>query len=143
MNRFMFFDVGALLLRLSLGVVLLMHSLYLKAFVYTLAGTATFFGSLGLPEILAYIVFTIEVVGSLAIILGVYSRYFSLIVIPVFLGATWAHFSSGWLFTNSGGGWEYPFFLAVMAFVQFSIGDGKYVLSLRFSSETNRLKPLA
>ena len=126
-------DMGKLLLRLSLGMVLLAHSAYLKFFVFTLAGTASYFSSLGLPNVLAYIVFTVEVVGGVAIIMGIYSRYFSLLIIPVLLGATWVHWGNGWLFTNTGGGWEYPLLLTVIAFVQASIGDGKYVVSSRFS----------
>jgi putative oxidoreductase len=126
-------DLGKLLLRLSLGTILLAHSAYLKFFVFTLAGTASYFSSLGLPSVLAYIVFTVEVVGGVAIIMGIYSRYFSLLIIPVLLGATWVHWGNGWLFTNTGGGWEYPLLLAVIAFVQASIGDGKHVVSSRFS----------
>lgn len=133
MNHFLSFDRGALLLRVSLGVVLLAHSLYLKLFVFTLPGTAAFFASIGLPSLLAYLVFLMEVVGGLAIIAGVYSRFFSVVLIPVLLGATWAHLSSGWLFSNAGGGWEYPLFLVFMAAVQANIGDGKYVISSRFS----------
>ena len=126
-------DMGKLLLRLSLGMILLAHSTYLKFFVFTLAGTASYFSSLGLPNVLAYIVFTVEVVGGVAIIMGIYSRYFSLLILPVLLGATWVHWGNGWLFTNTGGGWEYPLLLTVIAFVQASIGDGKYVVKTRFS----------
>ena len=53
-------DVGKLFLRLSLGMILLAHSAYLKFFVFTLAGTASYFSSLGLPGVLAYIVFTVR-----------------------------------------------------------------------------------
>jgi putative oxidoreductase len=127
-------DVGKLFLRLSLGAVILAHSAYLKFFVFTLAGTASYFYSLGLPSVLAYIVFVVEVVTGVAIIAGIYPRYCSLLIIPILLGATWAHWGNGWLFTNAGGGWEYPLLLAVIAFVQASIGDGKYVVNSRFSS---------
>lgn len=44
---------GALLLRVSLGVMFLAHSLLLKGVTYTLPGTAKFFESLGLPGPLA------------------------------------------------------------------------------------------
>src|SRR5437899_11167423 len=45
---------GALLLRVSLGVLFLIHA-SLKIFVFTPAGTAQFFESLGLPGFLAYL----------------------------------------------------------------------------------------
>jgi putative oxidoreductase len=123
-------DFAAFVLRISLGSVLLAHSVYLKLFVFTLPGTAQFFSSLGLPGFMAYAVFAIEAAAGIALILGVQTRLFAALAIPVLLGATWAHWSSGWLFTNNGGGWEYPLFLALMAFVQVSLGNGKYALSL-------------
>ena len=123
-------DFAAFVLRISLGSVLLAHSVYLKLFVFTLPGTAQFFSSLGLPGFMAYAVFAIEAIAGIALILGVQTRLFAALAIPVLLGATWAHWPSGWLFTNNGGGWEYPLFLALIAFVQVSLGNGKYALSL-------------
>lgn len=122
-------DTAALILRLALGSVALAHSVYLKLVVFTLPGTAAFFGSIGLPEFLAYVVFTIEAVAGIALILGVQTRVFAALLIPVMLGATWAHWANGWLFTNGGGGWEYPLFLAFAALVQLSLGGGNYSLT--------------
>ena len=47
MNRILNPDISASILRAALGIVLIAHSLYLKMVVYTLAGTAQFFGSIG------------------------------------------------------------------------------------------------
>ncbi len=128
-------DTGALILRVALGIVLLAHSLYLKMMIFSLAGTADFFVSIGLPAILAYGVFILEVVAGTALILGLYSRFFAASVTPVLLGATWVHASNGWLFSNSGGGWEYPLFLFFMAIVQITLGDGKYSLRRYYLSQ--------
>ena len=122
-------DVGTLIHRVALGSVLLAHSVYLKLMVFTLPGTAQFFDSIGLPGFLAYAVFVTEAVAGIALILGIKTRVFSALVIPVLLGATWAHSSSGWLFSNAGGGWEYPLLLVVMAITQIALGDGKYALT--------------
>jgi putative oxidoreductase len=46
---------GALLLRLTLGIAFLAHSLYLKLFIFTMDGTVHFFESLGLPDLLAWV----------------------------------------------------------------------------------------
>jgi putative oxidoreductase len=132
MNTLLTPDLGAFVLRISLGLVLLMHSAYLKLMVFTLPGTAAFFGSLGLPEFSAYIVFSIEVIAGIALILGVQTRVFSALAIPILAGATWVHSGNGWLFTNEGGGWEFPLFLTAMALVQVCLGDGKFALSTRF-----------
>ncbi|MFO6425044.1 DoxX family protein [Motilimonas sp. KMU-193] len=129
MNRLFNPETSALILRLTLGTVLLAHSLYLKMVVFTLAGTAQFFVSIGLPATLAYIVFLLEAIVGVGLLLGFYTRIFSALIIPVLLGATWVHSASGWLFTNTGGGWEYPLVLSLMAIVQLGLGDGKYALS--------------
>jgi putative oxidoreductase len=122
---------GALISRIGLGIVLLAHSVYLKAVVYTLPGTAGFFTSIGLPGTLAYLVFAVEAVAGVALIVGYKVRLASLAVVPVLLGASWAHLANGWLFTNPGGGWEYPLFLAVVAVAQIFLGAGCYAVDNR------------
>ena len=123
---------GVFLLRVSLGVILIAHSLYLKMMVFTLPGTAQFFASIGLPGMLAYVVFTIEAIAGIALLLGIKTRWFAAITIPVLLGATWAHFGAGWLFTNPNGGWEYPAFLSMAMAVQVLLGDGALTTKLPF-----------
>lgn len=120
--------VGATVSRIALGIVMLAHSAYLKLFIFTLPGTAQFFVSLGLPAVLAYAVFAIETVAGILLIIGWRVRWASLALIPVLLGATWAHLEAGWLFNNEGGGWEYPLYLAVMATAQMFLGAGRWSL---------------
>ena len=127
-------DAGRLLHRATLGLVLLFHSVYLKAVVFTLPGTAAYFSSIGLPEFSAYLVFLLEAVAGAALLIGYRVRLFSLAVIPVLVGATWAHAANGWLFTNPGGGWEYPLVLTAMAATQALLGAGTFAIS-RFPSE--------
>lgn len=138
MNRLLNPETSAFILRVALGSVLLAHSLYLKMVVFTLAGTAQYFTSIGLPEILAYIVFLVESIVGVALLLGFNTRIFSALVIPILLGATWAHSPNGWLFTNAGGGWEYPLLLTFMAVAQLGLGDGKYAISSYFLSKQSR-----
>lgn len=120
-------DYGALILRLALGTMFVAHAL-LKYFVFTLPGTVAFFESLGLPGFFAHLTILAELVGGVLLILGVYARAVALVLVPVLLGATWAHIGNGWLFTNPKGGWEYPAFLTVAAVVQALIGDGAFAL---------------
>ncbi len=120
-------DQGALLLRLGLGVMFIAHAL-LKLFVFTLPGTAQFFGSLGLPPFLGYVTFAAELVGGAMLVLGVYARQVALALVPILIGATWAHWGSGWVFSAPNGGWEYPAFLTLAAVVQYLIGDGAFAL---------------
>lgn len=108
-------DAAAALLRVSLGVMYLTHSVLLKLFTYGLAGTAGYFASIGLPESLAYAVFAAEAVGGVLLLVNVATGWVSLALIPVLGGALWAHAGNGWVFSNEGGGWEYPLFLIAVS----------------------------
>ena len=119
---------GAFVLRLALGTMFVAHAL-LKYFVFTLPGTAQFFASLGLPGFLGYATFAAELVGGLLLIAGVKTRVVSLALVPVLIGATWAHAGNGWLFSAPNGGWEYPAFLAAAALAQTLLGDGKFAVT--------------
>ncbi|OFZ92982.1 MAG: hypothetical protein A2Z64_09745 [Betaproteobacteria bacterium RIFCSPLOWO2_02_67_12] len=119
---------AALVLRLALGVMFIAHAL-LKYTVFTLPGTVKFFESLGLPGPLAYLTFAAELVGGALILAGLGSRYAAAALVPVLIGATWAHAGNGWLFSAPNGGWEYPAFLAAAAIAQALLGDGRYALA--------------
>lgn len=116
-STFLSSSAGAALLRISLGVMYVAHSLILKYFMYTLAGTAQYFESIGLPGLLAYIVFAAELIGGVLLIAGVRTRAVALALVPVLVGATWAHIGNGWVFSNPNGGWEYPVFLIIASIV--------------------------
>ena len=118
---------GVALLRVSLGVMWVAHAL-LKLLVFTLPGTAAFFASLGLPGLLAYPVFAIELVGGAALILGVYARQVSLALVPIMAVAAWVHFPNGWAHTSPNGGWEYPVFLIVASVALWLLGDGAFAV---------------
>jgi putative oxidoreductase len=119
---------AALLLRLSLGGLFLAHA-GLKLMVFTPAGTAKFFASVGLPPALAYVTITAEVVGGIALILGVWTRFVAVALIPVLLGAiATVHGQAGFFFNNANGGWEYPAFWVVALIVQALLGGGAFEL---------------
>lgn len=122
-------ELAAFLLRVALGVMFLAHSVILKLFVFTLPGVASYFGSIGLPEILGYVVFAAEAVGGAMLVLGVQARWVALGLTPILIGATWAHAGNGWVFNAPGGGWEYPAFLSLLGVLQAMLGDGRYALS--------------
>ena len=135
-------NTSTFLLRVSLGLVLIAHSLYLKLMVFTLGGTAQYFASIGLPEVMAYVVFTIEAIAGVAITLGYKTKMFSAIVVPVLLGATWAHINNGWLFSNAGGGWEYPVILTIMATAQIGLGNDLFAID-NYLNKQNKPTPSA
>ena len=118
---------AALVLRLTLGTAFIAHGL-LKVLVFTVPGTVQFFGSLGLPAIVAYATIAAELAGGALLILGAYTRWVALALVPLLLGAAWAHSGNGWVFSAPGGGWEFPVFWAMTLIVQALLGDGAYAL---------------
>lgn len=119
---------ASLILRLILGVLFLAHG-GLKLFVFTPAGTAAFFGSLGLPGWLAYVTIAWELVGGIALILGIWPRLVAIALIPVLLGAIFTvHGPAGFFFTNPKGGWEFLALWIAGLFALALIGDGPFAL---------------
>ncbi|EKE84444.1 DoxX family protein [Idiomarina xiamenensis] len=118
------------LLRVSLGVMTLAHGL-MKVFIFTLPGTVSYFESLGLPGFFAYLTIAAEIGGGLALIAGFYTRLISLLLVPVLLGAAWVHMGNGWVFSNAGGGWEFPIFWTITLLVQAGLGGGKWAVKGR------------
>jgi putative oxidoreductase len=117
------FDIAAIVLRTTLGVMFVAHAA-LKYFVFTLPGTAKFFESLGLPGALGYLTFGAELVGGLLLIAGIRTRIVALALMPFVLGATWAHAGNGWVFNAPNGGWEYPAFLSIATLLTVLLGNG-------------------
>ncbi len=138
---------GVLLLRVSLGVMFIAHSLVLKLMTFSLAGTAQYFESLGLPASLAYATFFAELIGGIMLVLGIQTRWVALALLPVLAGAAWVHMGNGWVFSAPGGGWEYPLYLIVLSVAQALLGDGAYALKpssrLPLFSAPASLKPAA
>jgi putative oxidoreductase len=121
--------LAALLLRVSMGVMFLAHSVVLKYLTFTLPGTAGFFESIGLPGWLAYAVFAAEAIGGVLLILGIQVRLVALALLPVLVGALWVHAGNGWVFTSANGGWEYPLYLIVLLLAQVLLGEGAFALA--------------
>lgn len=118
---------GTALLRVTLGIATISHGL-LKVLVFTMPGAVGFFESLGLPGFLAYVTVFVEIVGGLALVAGFQTRLVSLAMVPILLGAMWAHSGNGWVFSNQGGGWEYPLFWAIALVAQAMLGSGAFAV---------------
>lgn len=118
---------SALLMRVSLGAILLAHGL-LKVMVFTIPGTVGYFESIGLPAIVAYLTIMGELVGGIAILVGLYTRLAAILSLPILIGAAIVHASNGWVFSNQGGGWEFPVLLIVLAISVAISGNGAYAV---------------
>ncbi len=120
--------LGILALRVTTGALFLIHGLT-KLFVFTPAGTAGYFESIGLPGALGWLTMLAEIGGGLALILGIKARLVSLALVPVLLGAAiFGHGAAGFNWSNAGGGWEYPVMWAIVQVALAALGDGPYAL---------------
>ncbi|MBU6439885.1 MAG: DoxX family protein [Betaproteobacteria bacterium] len=119
---------GITLLRVSLGILFLAH-VALKVFVFTIPGFVSYFASLHLPAVMAYGTIALEAFGGLALVLGIYAPWVAIpLALEMFGTIVMVHGANGWLFTNKGGGWEYPAFWAVALVVLSLLGDGALAL---------------
>ncbi|NRG46040.1 DoxX family protein [Bacillus sp. CRN 9] len=78
-------QIAAAILRVVLGVVFFMHGV--SKFQDGIGNTVGFFESLGLPGFGAYIVALIELIGGLAMILGIGTRIISILFAFIMVGA--------------------------------------------------------
>jgi putative oxidoreductase len=131
---------AALVLRVTLGLMYIAHSLVLKYFTFTLAGTAQFFESIGLPGPLAYLTFWAELLGGILLVAGIGTRWISIALLPILIGATWVHAGNGWVFSAANGGWEYPVFLIAASIVLAMLGDGRYALGNTLTAPNLRVR---
>ena len=118
--------IGVSLLRIHFGIILLAHG-WLKVYVFSIAGTVGYFSSIGLPPIIAYLVIFGELVGGLALILGIQTRLAAALAVPIVFGAAVMNGGNGWLHSASGGGWEYAASLTVIAVSLAIMGSGQYL----------------
>ncbi|MEK3889452.1 DoxX family protein [Bacillus sp. FSL K6-3431] len=78
-------EIGTFLLRVMLGLVFLANGV--SKFQGGIENTVGWFDSIGIPGFLAYAVGTIELVGGIAMILGVGTRIVSLLFGIIMIGA--------------------------------------------------------
>lgn len=101
-------QLAVLLLRILLGLTMALHGLQK---VLGMAGTVTFFDSLGLPAFLPYFVATIELVGGIFMMIGLLVPLVSLGFVAVLVGAILT-LKIG---SNFVGGYELELLLIIMS----------------------------
>ena len=115
---------GPTLLRIVVGFAFFMHGQQ-KLRVNGIDGTEQFFGGLGvpLPGIAAFAVVAIEIVGGIALILGLWTRVVALLQAATALVAGYlVHLDNG--FFASDGGVELTLLLAAAGFALALVGPG-------------------
>lgn len=120
---------GATLLRITLGVIFVMHA-YLALFVYGVRGTVQFQRSLGLPlpEVSAWYLILAHGVGGLLLVLGLFTRWAALANLPIMAGAFFlVHLKEGF-FMGPRGGYEYVLLVLAATLALVFLGPGALAL---------------
>jgi putative oxidoreductase len=82
-----------------------------------------------LPSFLAYVVGTVELIGGIALILGLCTRIFSALLVADMLGAILkVKFSLGFLGNGQGPGYEFELMLLAVALCLSITGSALYSL---------------
>ena len=138
---------GALVARLTLGIVLFPHGAQkmLGWFGgYGFTGTMDAFTTqMHLPWIVAFAVIMIEFLGSISLILGFTSRIWSLAIIGLFTGIIFTNhlehgFFMNWFGNQAGEGYEYALLIIGLAISILINGSGKNALDTQLVKKINQ-----
>ena len=114
-----------LVMRMAIGAILIAHG-YHKVFG-GFHRHMDMVGSLGLPGWMAYLSTGTEFFGGIAIILGLFTRFFSLAVLIEMTVVIWKiHFKNG---LTGQGGYEFPMAVGTIALALLCFGGGPWGLS--------------
>ncbi|MGH8738735.1 MAG: DoxX family protein [Burkholderiales bacterium] len=130
MNSLFVDDIGKLVLRLTLGLLILLHGVGKILHPAALGFIGAKLTDLGLPHEVAYLVYVGEVVAPLLIILGVYSRIGGLLVVINMIFALVLVHSTQLLTLGKNGGWalELEGFYLFCGLAVLLFGSGKVAI---------------
>ncbi|MGE6610708.1 DoxX family protein [Peribacillus sp. NPDC076916] len=107
-------EIGTFLLRVMLGTSFFMHGL--SKFKDGLDNTAGWFQSIGIPGFMGYVVGIIELVGGIALIIGLGTRIISAFLVFIMAGAiVYVKFPAGFMGNGEGTGYELDLVLMIIA----------------------------
>lgn len=134
------FEVSTLILRVILGVIFFIHGLV--KFQGGIENISGWFESIGLPGALAYIVASVEMVGGLAVVIGLGTRIVSVLLSLVMIGAIIkVKLAVGFLGNGQMAGYELDLAFLAMAVVIAINGSNIFALDhLILNKPTNRNK---
>ncbi|MEE2523608.1 DoxX family protein [Pseudarthrobacter sp. J75] len=144
MNKTPMTATALAVLRIALGFVFLAHG-WQKFNQFTIAGTQASFAQMGVPaaEIAAPIIATLELVGGIALILGIFTRVAGALLALNMLGALFLVHAPAGVFAAEGG-YELVLILGAGALALALAGAGKFsVDNALFGRRSSRLHALA
>jgi putative oxidoreductase len=136
-------EIGALVLRVTLGALFLIHGIV--KFQGGIENIVGWFDSIGLPGFMAYGVALLEVIGGIALIIGLATRLVSGLFALLMIGATLkVKLAVGLLGNGQMTGYELD--LAFLAIAVYLVINGSKLLSvskLIFHNDSNEIKRAA
>jgi putative oxidoreductase len=132
------------ILRVVTGFLFAAHG-WQKFTEFTIAGTQAAFAQMGVPaaNLVAPVIATLELVGGIALILGVLTRVFAVLLAADMLGALFLVHASAGIFAATGG-YELVLILAAAALAVALVGAGKVSVDKALFGRTgSRLSVLA
>lgn len=132
------------ILRIVAGFLFAAHG-WQKFNEFTIAGTQAAFAQMGVPaaNVAAPVIATLELVGGIALILGVLTRVFAALLAVNMLGAMFLVHAPAGIYAETGG-YELVLILAAAALAVALVGAGKVsVDKVLFGRSGSRLSVLA
>ncbi|MFJ7668002.1 DoxX family protein [Lysinibacillus sp. NPDC097195] len=127
-------NIGSTILRVVLGIIFAVHGF--QKFQGGISYTADFFTSLGIPCFMAYIVAAIELVGGAALILGLATRIFGVLLTMTMIVAIFtAKLSIGFIGADGLAGYELDLALAAIALYFALAGASRFSLDAQLFSK--------
>lgn len=122
-------DIAKLILRLSVGIMMLFHGI--EKIINGINGVKHLTVKAGLPEFFAYGVYIGEVIVPIFIILGLYARVASLFLALNMIMAIFLAYGSSFLSLGKYGApiIELPLFYFILSIVIFLLGSGRYAVN--------------
>jgi putative oxidoreductase len=118
-------DAGILLIRIAVGLIFLLHG---WSKLQGMDNVVAWFATLGFPAFLAYFVAWSEVLGGLALLVGIFVRYVGILLgIIMVVAIIKVHIDKG--YSVATGGYEFALVLMLGAFAITTFGAGAYSLA--------------
>jgi len=137
-------NIGFSIARLTLGIVIFPHGAQKLLGLFGGYGfTATmesFTTQMGLPSLIAFSIIMIEFFGSISLMLGLFSRFWALSLIGMFIGIIYMTqlehgFFMNWFGNQAGEGYEYSILIIGLALTIIVNGSGKWSIDSLISKK--------
>ncbi|MFX3625636.1 MAG: DoxX family protein [Ectobacillus sp.] len=133
-----YYELGGVFLRLALGAVFIVHG-FMK--FQGLSGVEQWFASIGIPGFAAYIVAPVELIGGLLLVVGLFTRYASVLLALVMAGAILkVKLGAGFVGANGAAGYEFDLVLLAGLIHLFLSGSRLYAIDGLLGQKADKRK---